>query len=209
VRRIARDLEGEVTLDVRDAPELPAVETPLQFRVQGVEARPHRLHQEPPRGAGRGDHPVRLACVHGERLLHQDVLAGLQHHHRVLAVHRVDPCHVHDINLEVGGECRHRPVRARDAPRGGELTGPRGGAAADGDSLGIPDVGEVAHEIRRDPPRACDAPANRHQESQHSCARPPQQRVPCRQYLTDAGAGPSVRRDDAKSEVEGRHADNA
>ncbi len=70
--------EAEVGIDLQRGADATAGEDVGERPVRRQEATPDRLHQEALAGLRRGDHPSGLACVEGERLLAQHVLAGLE-----------------------------------------------------------------------------------------------------------------------------------
>ncbi len=98
---------------------------------QRVAVRPHGLHQEQPALPGQSGQLPRLTRVERERLLAQDVLAGLQGEPGRLPVRRVRGCDVHDVDGVVRDELRPAAVRPLDPEPVGE--GPRGGLGTGGD----------------------------------------------------------------------------
>jgi hypothetical protein len=114
VRRSALGGKGEVTLDRNHLAEFAGVETSLQFHVEGIEAHPHRFHEEAPTRRGHGKHVVNLRRVHRERLLDEHMLAGFHHQDRLLAVDGVDAGHIHDVDFGVARKIGHRSVHVRN-----------------------------------------------------------------------------------------------
>ncbi len=96
------------------------VEHPLKRR---VEAHPHRLHEKAALLGGEGGEVSRLVGGGGERLLHQDVLAGEQRPARQLGVRGDRRADVDDVDVLVG----EQRVVVAVGPRHAELVGERRG----------------------------------------------------------------------------------
>ena len=101
---------AEAVVTPPEAAEFAGVESSLQFHVQGIEAHPHRFHEEAPTRRGHGKHVVNLGRVHRERLLDEHMLAGFHHQDRLLAVDGVDAGHIHDVDFGVARKIGHRSV---------------------------------------------------------------------------------------------------
>ena len=106
-----------------------------------------------PRARAASTSDARLRGVHGERLLDQHRLAGLDREHRGVVVHRVRRRDVDGVDERVGDEVGVRRVRARDAEPARERVGRAGAARADGDDLVVGQqlqvVAELASRCRR------------------------------------------------------------
>ena len=89
------------------------------------EARPHRLHQKQPARPGGFDQLDGLAGVHRERLLDEDMLAGLQRQQAVFVVERVGSGDVDRVDIGILDERFVARVAALDAVPIGELIGAR------------------------------------------------------------------------------------
>ena len=90
-----------------------------------------------PVALGGVEGPLDVADVTAERLLAEDVLAGLERLDRPLAVHRVRQRDVDRLDLRVGEQLLVRAVGPRDLPLLRELLGPREVAAADRDDVDV------------------------------------------------------------------------
>ena len=152
-------LEAEGRLDGADAPDRPLAHQ-LRHPPRGRMAAVHeRLHQEHVVLARRVHDGHRLGVVDGQRLLAQDVLAGLGRLDGPLGVHRVGGGDVDGLHLRVRQQGLVSGVAAGD----GELVGERVGrllpAAAHGVQHAAFRVEHSLCEVVGDGARSDDAPA--------------------------------------------------
>jgi hypothetical protein len=125
-----------------------------------LEPGPHRLHDEDAGRAGERDHLRRAGRRGGERLLHQQRLAGPERSQREGVVLGMRCRDVEDVDLGVGEDLGVGPVRPLDAVAGREGSRAVGGSGGHGRHPGALDQGEVADHRLGDAPRSHDAPAN-------------------------------------------------
>ncbi len=175
----------EVGLDGDDLADLAGLDEAPGLHDGGLQARPHRLHAEDAPVAGGGHDLAGAGQGGGERLLDQHRDAGLDGGQGQRVVLRVRGGDVEDV--DVGAHQVGVGVRALDAVRRGERSGPLAAARPDGHHLGVRHVLEVGDEGLRHAAGPCDAPPSRHGPT---LGRPATAREAA---PTNASRGPRVR----------------
>lgn len=108
---VFRLFESELTNCSEDGANLARGNELSNLDAQREISCPHSLHQKQLLRLGRLNQLSGLGSGHGEGLLTQDVLAGLQRQHGVLEVVAVGSCYVNDVDVGVDDEFRVRSVR--------------------------------------------------------------------------------------------------
>ena len=128
-------------------------------------ARPDGLGAQQPRRLGHGQQFARLRRVGGERLLHQDVLAGLQTHDALLGMQAVRGGDVHQIHLRVGQQLLIRAVGDRETvlcSEGGGALAVACGHRVRGHQVGVARVGRHLDQRGRHRMRDASGAEDRH-----------------------------------------------
>ena len=118
-----------------------------------------RLHRDPVVAGGRGGDRIDLVDRQGERLLAEDVLAGVEGPDRPLGVQAVRQRDVDDVDEGVGEQGVERRMRDRGPMALGERAGRALVAAGDRAQLAARIAVQGPHDPRRDPTRPEDAPS--------------------------------------------------
>mmetsp|Transcript_33570 Transcript_33570/g.101346 ORF Transcript_33570/g.101346 Transcript_33570/m.101346 type:complete len:225 (-) Transcript_33570:266-940(-) len=96
-----RRLETKIRAHMQRPTQGAAVQEVLHAPDNGEAPRPETLHQEDALLLRGSDQLLDLPLVHPHRLLHEDVLAGLEEQQGVLHVFRVYGANIHDSDLPV------------------------------------------------------------------------------------------------------------
>jgi hypothetical protein len=156
---VERPPDPEVGLHRADLPDRAVGDQVPQSDDGGLEARPHRLHDEPAGGPGEIDDLGGSLRGRGERLLDQECLARPQPGHRHGVVLGMRGRDVEDVDVGVGDELGVGAVGALQSVPPGEVGRAVGRPGADGEGLRAVDHREVLHDVLGDAAGPDDAPA--------------------------------------------------
>src|SRR5690606_30844292 len=164
VLRVEVARRTEVGDDAAHLPDRAVGQELAQPDDRRLEARPHRLHREDAALARRRHDGLGTRERRGERLLHEQRLAGLEHRAAVRDVPRVRGGDVDGVHLVVGEQRLVAAVRPRDAVALRERLRTLRGPGADGDQLAVAHVAEVGDDRLGDRTRSEHRPAHHERE---------------------------------------------
>ena len=183
--------EAEIIGHAADLTQLTLGDQLPELHVQGIEARPDRLHQERVVGARRSDDGLGQVQVDGQRFLGQHRRPGLERRDRRLVVHTMGCRHVEHVDLRqhVGQVLEHgrrgRTAAGREAQPLREGRSPFGRSGADRHEFRVGQQRQVGHHRAGDAARADHSPAQRPTGHRGS-------RSPAHRGSSSLGRSPSV-----------------